>query len=156
MRLKKAPLILKEFYILDSTYQFNEPDKDKVGINEIFDQYPIHFDFSINKEENDNFFLATKITINQPVNDKAFPGYLISVESISILGFNTDNKLTEKEKKDFIFMSGLSIAINNLRAYILNMTSYYPFGRYQLPAIDMVQLHKDKKKEVEKNTKLKK
>lgn len=153
MRLKKAPLILKEFYILDSTYQFNEPVNEEVDISEVFDQYPIEFDFKINKDENDNFFLYTKITINQPINDKAFPGYLISVESISILGFNTDNKLTEKERKDFIFMSGLSIAINNLRAYILNMTSYYPFGRYQLPAIDMVQLHKDKNEQIKKSKK---
>ena len=155
MKLQKAPLVLKEFYILESNYQFNEPGNVEINVDEIFDQYPIDFDFTINKQKNGDFFLHTKISINQPIDDKAFPGYLISVESLSVLNFKENSNLSEKQRKDFLFMSGLSIAINNLRAYILNLTSYYPFGRYQLPAIDMVQLHKDKSELVKKKKKKK-
>lgn len=151
MRLQKAPLVLKEFFVLESNYQFNDPGDVELNIREVFDEYTIDFDFRVNKEDNEDYYLYTKIAINQPVDNTALPGYLISLESLTVLNFNTESELNDKQRKDFIYMSGLSIAINNLRAYILNLTSYYPFGRYQLPAIDMVQLHKDKREQLKES-----
>ena len=144
MILQKAPLVLKDFYVLETLYQYSEPDGEEIDINTLFDEYLINFDFRISVQENEEYHLYTKIAVNEPVDNNVQPGYMISVHSISILSIANDTDLTDQQKNDYLMMSGLSIAINNLRAYIMNLTSYYPLGRYQLPAIDMVKLHQDK------------
>lgn len=152
MKLKNAPLKIANFLVLDSTFKFNDPDEGvAIDIADIFENYPIEFDFTAKEQENGEIFLYTKIGINNPENGNVLPGYVIYVEGLSILDFDQNIGLSKKEKHDYVFMSGLSIAINNLRAYISNLSCYYPFGRYQLPAIDMVQLHKDKSDLVKKN-----
>ena len=144
MRIKKSPLILNDFYVLDSKYKFNDPGNKKVNIREIFDAYVIDLDFIAKEQKSGETFLFTKISINDI--DASLLGYIMFVEGVSIFSFDKHSILTDKEKSDFIYTSGLSIAINNLRTYISNVTSSYPFGKFQLPAIDVVALHADKKK----------
>jgi hypothetical protein len=91
-------------------------------------------------------FFFTKLSINNQDNPKA--GYIIFVEGVSIFNFDNDSVLNEKEKADLIYLSGLSIAINNLRAFISNLTSSFPLGKYQIPTIDIIALHSEKKKQM--------
>ncbi|AEA42591.1 hypothetical protein [Fluviicola taffensis] len=144
MRIKKSPLILHDFYVLDSKYKFNDPGNKKVNIREIFDAYVIDLDFIAKEQKSGETFLFTKISINDI--DTSLLGYIMFVEGVSIFSFDKNAILTDKEKSDFIYISGLSIAINNLRTYISNVTSSYPFGKFQLPAVDVGALHADKKK----------
>jgi hypothetical protein len=44
-----------------------------------------------------------------------------------------------------ILFSGVSICITNLRAFIANLTSSYPLGRFNFPAIDVNDLIQKKK-----------
>jgi hypothetical protein len=143
MRIKKSPLILHDFYVIDSKYKFNDPKNKKVNIGEVFDSYVIDFDFIAKEQKNGETFLFTKISINDI--DTPLIGYIMFVEGVSIFSFDKITTLTDKEKSDLIYMSGLSIAINSLRTYISTVTSCYPFGKLQLPAIDLTALHADKR-----------
>lgn len=151
MKIEKSPLILKDFIVIDSKYEFLEPDSDIDDIKDVMDQYEIDFDFMLKKEEGDVSFLYTKISINDTKN--SLPGYRMFVEGLSIFDFNPKAKLSKKEKADFLYLSGLSIAINNLRTYLCDVTSYYPFGKFLLPAIDVGALHNEKRKQMESKKK---
>ena len=83
------------------------------------------------------------------------PGYSLFTEGVSIFSFNTKSKLSEKEKSDFLWTSGVSISINNLRNYISAITSYCPFGKYTLPSVDLTSLLNTKRKELNKKGKSK-
>lgn len=148
MKIQKAPLILHDFFIIDTKYKFNEPGNTKINIRETFDNYVLDFDFIAKEQKNGEIFLFTKIQVNNIENP--LPGYIIFLEGVSIFSFDKNVKLTEKEVSDYIYLSGLSIGINNLRTYIANTTSYYPFGKFQLPSIDIGALHKEKRKHLKK------
>jgi hypothetical protein len=151
MKVKKAPLIFHDFFVLDTKYKFNEPEKGKINIRELFDSYELDFDFMAKEQEDGEIFLFTKIHINEIENP--LPGYIIFLEGLSIFSFDETVQLSEKEISDYIYVSGLSICINNIRTYLTNTTSSYPFGKYQLPAIDVGELHKDKAKIEKKKSK---
>ena len=146
MKIKKSPLILNDFYVLDSKYKFNDPGDKKILIKELFDSYDIELDFMTKNQKSGEIFFFTKLSINNQDNPKA--GYIIFVEGVSIFNFDNDSVLNEKEKADLIYLSCLSIAINNLRAFISNLTSSFPLGKYQIPTIDIIALHSEKKKQM--------
>lgn len=147
MKLVQSPLKLTDFYILQSKYSFVEPVNNKSDDQSIFEEYNLDFDFNFKKQDDGEVFLFTKISINEI--EKPLSGYTMFVEAITIFEFKEKEKLSEKEIFDLLYISGLSISINNLRNYISNMTMYFPFGKYQLPAIDLNALHISKKEKLE-------
>lgn len=150
MKLVKSPLNLREFYILDSKYNFIDPEANQeIDANAIFEKYHLDFDFMVQEQENGEYFLFTKIHIN--TIDAPICGYSLLVEAVTVYTLTNPENLTEKEKADLIYISGLSISINNLRNYISNMSMYFPFGKYQLPAIDIMALHQEKSKKTKKS-----
>lgn len=153
MILKKSPLQHHEFFVLNSSYNFIDLEIDSNG-NSValvaFPEYELDFDFTINFKENGFFLIFTKISIN--TSDKPLQGYKIFAECVSIFSFEKNVKLDDKVKGDYIYISALSIAINNMRTYIANMTSYGPHGKYLLPAIDVASIHQEKIKSI-KNSK---
>jgi hypothetical protein len=153
MEIKKSPLILKDYFVLDFQYTFHQPTEE-INREEVFDSYQIDFDFMTKTDEDGETLLFTKIGINFSV--KPTVGYSILVESLTVLDVNSEFKLTPKEKGDLIYFSGLSMAINNLRHFIANMTSYGPMGKYTLPSVDVNAIHQDKMKEIENEKKSKK
>lgn len=152
MKLKKSPLILRDYLVLDFQYTFHQPE-EQFNREEIFDIYQIDFDFMTRKEQDGAIMLFTKIGINS--SDEPQVGYSILVESITILDINATFGLSDKESKDLIYYSGLGIAINNLRHFISNMTTFGPLGKYILPSIDINAIHEEKMNEI-KNLKKKK
>jgi hypothetical protein len=153
MKIKKSPLILKDYFVLDFQYTFHQPTEE-INREEVFDSYLIDFDFMTKTDEDGETLLFTKIGIN--FSEKPTVGYSILVESLTVLDVNSEFKLTPKEKGDLIYFSGLSMAINNLRHFIANMTSYSPMGKYTLPSVDLNAIHQEKMKELEKEKNLKK
>lgn len=152
IRVKKSALVLDNFLILKSKLEFSEPEEDIVNPEEqFFGSYTIDFDFTT-REEGKETLLFAKIEIN--TGEEAKPGYSIFVESMTILSFT--EQIDQKHKLDLIFMSGLNIAISSLRNYIINMTSYGPFGKYILPMVDLPALHQEKRRIIaERKAKLK-
>jgi preprotein translocase subunit SecB len=144
MKIKQAPLILHDFFVIETKYKFNNPENQKINVKETFNNYEIDFDFIAREQKNGEIFLFAKIHIKDIENP--LPGYVIFVEGAAIFSFDKNIKLTEKEQSDYLYVSGLGIAINSLRSYIANTTSCYPFGKFQLPSIDLGALHIEKEK----------
>lgn len=154
MRLVKSELVLEEFFIVKSDYVFNEPQENEVDIKSFMSDYDIDIDFIVRdiKDEDNKYMVFAKVSINH--TEQALAGYSLFAESVSIYSFSDACKLTEKEKSDFLWSSGVSISINCLRNYLSSITSYCPLGKYMLPSVDLTSLLNTKR--IELNKKMKK
>jgi len=148
MTILKSPLKLLEFSVLNSEYEFHQPKISEINPKDLFDNYELDFDFVIRTIDTGENFIFTKIKINSIKNP--LPGYVMFVEAVSVFGFNSDTKLSEKEKDELLFISGLSIAINNLRTYISNTTCYFPMSRFDLPIFDVNDILNQKREKLNK------
>ncbi len=144
MLIKKSPLLLKEFLLLNQTIRFNQPEQNNTAISIPFltNQYVIDIDFSLKKVENQLFQMFVKVEINWGENQ--LHGYSIFSEGVGMFEFNTDEVKKKNDKISLLYLSGLSICINSLRSIIASVTSHCPFGKYTFPSIDVNQLLKDK------------
>ena len=138
---KESPLVLKDFSILDSFCEVVYPQDEN---SEVISTPSIHIDFNINKGEgqNDIFIIFVEVELNK---DKK-PGYHSLVNGAAIFSIS-DNNISREDRDTLLLRSGVSICITNIRSYIANMTSYYPMGKYQFPAIDMNDLINQKRAE---------
>lgn len=141
MKLVKSELVLEEFFIVNSDYNFNEPKNDNANLKEFFNDYEIDIDFIVRdvKNEQDKYIIFAKVAINNK-KDKVLPGYSLFAEAVSIYSFDPNSKLKEQQKTDFLWSSGVSISINCLRNYISSITAYYPLGKFMLPSVDLTSL----------------
>lgn len=151
MKLINSDLILEEFFIINSRYNFIEPEDNSLNKKELLKQYYIDIDFIVRdiKNEDNKYIIFTKVDING--NDNQNPGYDIFAEGVSIFSFNINSKLTEHEKSEFLWSSGVSISINNLRNFLSSMTSYCPLGKYTLPSVDLTSLLNTKREMLSKS-----
>ncbi len=147
MKANKSPLVLNDFLLLRSNYQFIQPEKSNFKIGEIMDKYPIDLDFTVRKIQDNLFHLFTKIQINHEL--KSLPGYVLFIEGVSLFSFDEKAKLNEEDKANFLHYSGLNITINSLRNILATLTANGPFNKYTLPSIDVNKLLHDKKKLLE-------
>ena len=102
------------------------------------ESYNIDIDFVAQDLKNEIIQLFVKIEVN--LSEQKQSGYSIFSEGVGIFEFDKDLQLSDNDKFNFIYISGLSICINSLRAIITNVTSYAPFGKYSLPSIDINEL----------------
>lgn len=140
MEFKKSELVLEDFFIVNSNYNFIEPEDDTLNLKDLIKDYEIDIDFIVRdmKNEDDRYIVFTKVSINYKENKLS--GYSLFAEGISVYSFDTESKLSEKEKSDFLWVSGVSISINSLRNYLSSITSYFPLGKYTLPSVDLTSL----------------
>ncbi|WP_108423007.1 hypothetical protein [Flagellimonas amoyensis] len=140
MKLIESDLILEEFFIVNSNYAFIEPNEDLTDIKDLMRDYSLDIDFVVRdvKNEDNKYLIFAKVEIND--NENPVPGYTIFAEGISIFRFNESATLSERDRSEFLWTSGVSISINNLRNYISTKTSYYPLGKYTLPSVDLTRL----------------
>lgn len=149
MKITKSPLVQTDFFVLNCNYNFIEPTEESTNITETFSNYKIDFDFAHKLQDNGQIYIFVKVEINNIKN--VLPGYKMFIEGVSIFEINEAKIVAQKQKDDLINISGLSIAINNLRSYIDNITMYNPLGKYTLPVIDLGALYKEKNKKIKKN-----
>lgn len=150
MIAKRSALDLKDFALLHQQYQFTPPVDDEIDVRNTFDEYVVEIDFSIAHSDGDTFQLFVGIAINK---DCKLPGYTIYCKGAGVFDFSKFPNLTEREKGDFLQLSGISICINQLRGIIASLTAHGPFGRYLLPAIDVNDLLKQKVQSLQKQDK---
>ncbi|MBA6313867.1 hypothetical protein [Cellulophaga baltica] len=157
MKLIKSDLILEDFFIINSSYNFIEPEKNSsINPKDLIKDYDIDIDFMVRdvKNEENKYLVFAKIEINK-LND-ILPGYSMFVEGISVYSFDRETKLNDKQKSDFLWSSGVSISINSLRSYLSSMTSFFPLGKYALPSVDLTTLLNQKRESlIQKNNKKK-
>lgn len=149
MKFVKSQLELIDFYIINTKYKFVDPIENNIDVRKMFSEYEMDIDFMPKIRENNQYFVYIKISINEIENP--LPGYSLFVEGVCIFSFNDDEVIDEKIKAEYIWSSGISIAINNLRNYISTQTSYFPFGKFNLPAVDLTSLINEKKILMESN-----
>lgn len=146
MILPQSPLEFVDFSVINTKYNFvfqSEPFDD---VKEVFATYQIDFDFSIQLDDLGQYSVFCKVGINNVANP--VKGYKLFVETLSVFTISDHVAITEKEKSDLFNISGLSIAINNLRTFITSMTSFFPLGQYVLPAVDLNGLHELKNQQI--------
>jgi preprotein translocase subunit SecB len=143
MIAKRSDLILKKFVIVESRLSFILPEKDdKERPFDILNSYPVDIDFSVEQDMNKEIYrIVTSVNINAN-NEEDKPGYSITVTGMSFFEFDKATELTEEQKVQMLRISGLSICIANLRSYIANQTSYYPWGSFSFYAVDIQELLK--------------
>jgi hypothetical protein len=149
MKLIKSQLELVDFFILDTNYKFIDPIENS-DVKIFFSNYELDFDF-MPRYDNGQYFVYIKIGINRV--EAPLPGYSLFVEGVCVFNFSDQNQISTDLKSEFIWNSGLSIAINSLRNYISNITVYYPFGKYILPGVDLTSAINEKRKQLEDNKK---
>jgi hypothetical protein len=149
MKLIESELVLEDFFIVKSNYAFNEPENNN-NIKNLIKDYQIDIDFIVRdiEEEEDKYIIFIKVDINN--QDEKLPGYSLFAEGVAIFSFDPDSKLNEKEKSDFLWVSGVSISINSLRSFLSTFTSYFPLGKYNLPSVDLTTLLNTKRKALNK------
>ncbi|MBQ4915088.1 hypothetical protein J8L85_11610 [Maribacter sp. MMG018] len=157
MKLVKSELILEDFFIVNSNYNFIEPEKDSsINPKEYIKDYDIDIDFVVRdiKKEDNKYLVFAKVNVNNM--EEKLPGYSIFAEAVSIFSFDTSTKLNEKQKSEFLWSSGVSISINSLRGYLSTMTSFCPLGKYVLPSVDLTTLLNKKRESIIKSSNKKK
>lgn len=153
MKFVKSKLELEDFFITDTKYKFIESNENEINPNKFFSNYEIDIDFIPKKREDNLYFIYIKITINDI--EKPLPGYVFFIEGVCIFSID-DVESNEDDKMSLIWSSGISITINNLRNYISNISSYFPFGKFNLPTVDLRNLIEQKNVALSNNKKEKK
>lgn len=150
MKLIESELVLEDFFIVKSNYSFNEPKKNNINVKDLIKDYNIDIDFNVRdiESENNKYIIFVKVDVNN--QDKKLSGYSLFAEGAAIFSFDENTKLNEKEKSDFLWVSGVSISINSLRSYLSSITSYFPLGKYTLPSVDLTTLLNTKRNSLNK------
>lgn len=149
MKPTLSPLKLKDFDIMENRFTFFPPNDKINGLDELFNAYLLDIDFEYS--ENEQFIaIAVRIEINKPEDATPLPGYSITVEGTSLFEFQDSEKLSHEDKASLLNFSGLSITINHIRGFISTLTSYAPFGKFNLPTIDVNDLLSQKNAIVKK------
>lgn len=143
MRIKKSPFLLKNFLLLKQNVEFiPPPNNEKVNVSEVFDSYSIDIDFAVQDAPSSLYQIFTKIMIN--VDEQKQVGYSIFSEGVGIFEFDKNEKLSQEEIENFLYLSGIPICISSLRSIISNLTCHSPFGKFTLPSVDINSLLEDK------------
>ena len=139
MIVKKSPLLLDSFNILNSKCEIIHSDNSFIDLLETTNSMPVDIDFSIRNTENDSILVFTKVEINN--SDNPQPGYSILAEGVGL--FHFEASITDAEKKQLV-NSSINICITNLRSYVNTITSFYILGHFSFHAVDMPALFKSK------------
>ena len=150
MKAKKSPLKFLDFAIMNSFFETIFPDSNS-KCN--FEEIPIDIDFEtiIDKEKPNLFNIA--LNLNGNTTDKPMPGYKFSIIAEGIFELEGYEELEKQKVDQFLLYSAIPMLISSIRNYLLNISSYAPFGKYLLPAIDLKDLIKKKIEQQEKQNK---
>lgn len=135
MKVQKSPFIIENIFITESNFK-TISKKDSSRLEKNLD-LELNFDIKYSKKDNKELFL---IIVNLDGNNKTNPkpGYFFSIQAQGIFSF--ESKQDKKVIDNFLLYSGLPLIINTLRGFVLNMTSYFPYGKYLMDLIDVNSL----------------
>ncbi len=139
MIAQPSPLVIHNFFILKKNFQY-VPLAEGITREDVLN-HPVDIDFTLKKVK-DGFNLFVKLSHNY--SEDALAGYSFFIEAVGVFSLQTEKILSEKMIQNLQYVSTLSLVINFLRGYLLNVTSYCPLGPFVLPAIDLNELMKSK------------
>jgi len=152
MIAKRSDLILKKFVIVESRLSFILPTEvEENNSVDILNSYPVDIDFRIEQDITEEIYrIVASVNINAN-NEENMPGYSITTTGMCFFEFDKTAVLSKDQKIQMLQISGLSICITNLRSYIANQTSYFPWGSYSFYAVDVQDLLKSKENSSNEN-----
>jgi hypothetical protein len=135
----KSTFQFEQFVIIKSDLIFRAPKNQSSGdgnfVNSLVNQYLIDIDYGF-QENTEYIQLFMKISINK--NDAPIDGYQIFAEGVGFI--RKTNQAPNHEFIQALHISGLSMALNQLRAFVVSLTNFAPLGKYVIPAIDLDSL----------------
>lgn len=151
MKIKAAAadLQMERFVVTDLELTWIPADgEDEEEID--FQNHSIEIDMDLRSSTQhlDEFYYVMEIFINNGKN--AIPGYKIWVRANSLFTIRDFESKDEATLSNFKFISPVSLMINTLRSVISDMSSFSVYGRYNLPAIDIVALINSKSRQLKK------
>jgi preprotein translocase subunit SecB len=150
MKVTLSELELIDFAVIKTTYELVSPENTENTFSaDIFNLYDLELDYETDLLDNQ---LRVFMDISVNCGDKQLEGYSFMVASVGIFKFKENNELTaEYIAKTGLVSSAVAITINNIRSYIMILSSCCPFGKYVLPAIDLGVLLTKKAEQINKN-----
>ena len=144
MKAKFSPLELLEFELLESTYTFNIPKEEEIDLISLFKSYRVDIDFNHHELEDNRIQLFVFIEVNQLKKPKA--GYSLTAHGVGLFDVDDSSELDESMLGNLKYYSTLNMIINNLRNVMYQISNLGPMDGYLLPAIDILDLFKKKRK----------
>ncbi len=141
--LESSPLQLQNTNLRGLSVSFFQPKKIPDSLPT---SYEILLDFDIlSSQDNEiNFLVSLNLSVNKGRKKKL--GYVIDIKVDCFFEIIESNQLDEKNIHNLKTISAISISISKIRDILSNTTQFYQLGSYNLPAIDVQKLLKDKQK----------
>ncbi|MDY6802054.1 MAG: hypothetical protein SVU94_12645 [Bacteroidota bacterium] len=139
MKAQESNFKVENIFITESNFN-TIPIKESKKLNRNL-ELDIDFDIKLTNKDNKELFLIKVILIGNN-KSKPIPGYVFQVIAQGVFSFESEPEKTTKD--NYLLMSGLPLIINTIRAYILNVTAYFPYGKYIIPLIDVNNLIRTK------------
>lgn len=134
-------LKLNRFYITDQSILTKFPaTKQRVHL----ERHSFDFEHEIFRSKEEDGIFEFLVNLNIKCNIEEKPGYVISLGAVGEFTLIKGGEMDEKVEAGYILGSALPMIINSARIYLMNVTSFYPFGSYTLPIVDMGDLMKKK------------
>jgi len=143
--VNKSPLQQIQFAVVDSKISIIAPPESS---SETVYDFDIELDIYQRVETESIIRIFYTITAKHCAPDIA--GLSIEVQAAS--DFSIDDSIEPKSEtfSNLVNFSATAIAYNNVRAYLQNITTYYPVEPYILPAIDLNDLCSKYRQKMEK------
>jgi preprotein translocase subunit SecB len=140
IKARFSPLRIVDFALLRSHFELISSETE-IHFRKVAPDYTVNTDFAITSDEQNLQKVFMKIAVNQIENP--LPGYGLFAEGVGIFQLLEEDKLSDEDKISLQY-SAVSIVLNNLRAFLSNLSAYGPLGKYLLPSIDLNDLFNQK------------
>ncbi len=126
---------------------------EKMDYDKLFTHYAVAIDYSLKQKEGDHqqFSMIIEVDVNPA---QSLPGYSIAVKGVLNFVIADSTPLYEVTREKLMNYVAIEKSVEYMRQQISEITERFPFGRYELKAIDMQQLFDEKQarvKKIEKN-----
>lgn len=148
MKAKFSALALHSFELLECHFSFNVPKEDEIEISSLFKSYSVNIDFNHIFRDENKIQLFVKIEVNYLKKPK--PGYSLMTEGMGMFEINKTDELSDNLLDNLKYYSTLNMMINNLRNIMFQTSNVGPIGGYLLPPVDILDLFKKKKRQVQR------
>lgn len=137
MEIRRSELQQEMFVVLDTKVSIDIPQGAK---GQVTDNLDVALAIFTNDEDDHLVRILYEIQAKLTHIDK--PGLEIFVHASSDFRIDASIEVNSAQFQQLVNYSATAITYNNIRAYLQNITSYYPVDLYVLPAIDLNDLCK--------------
>ncbi len=144
MKKNYSDFQIQGFMVLSSHIEAVPVPPDKIEKFKSLEDLEIDVKFEIMQKQDDDKEYKIMSTVSANTEER-IPGYLFNIVTQANFRFS---RKTKKEKKDkMLLFSGLPMLINSVRAYLMSVTSFGPYGKYTLPMLDVKKIIEENQQE---------